>query len=379
MNKQRIAFVGCGGIAEHYLHLYRDLPWVEVVTCVDVVEERARSAAAELSRAAHQKIQPRATTDFDEALGRDVETVVINSPNHLHRVQAEAALGAGKHLLLQKPIAATLADAEAIAAAATAAVERGVISGLYLSYFDQPLMYDLREMMRLGWFGQVAHLSARLMHRGGLILARQIADGKFNWRASIAQTGGGCFIQLAIHFIHLFSWMMESSVVSVSAMMKNQNCPGVEGEDVACAILEFANGALATLDTAWCAAGEQMAIHGTRGTIEYLDNQTLTLRSDAGPYTGRVLNYTDGGTRDEPGAPGAATMRQVTTLHAPRLDDLSNPYNQHRLFLEAVRDDHSAPVSIASGVEDLRVVAAVYESARTGRVVRLKSKEATEQ
>ncbi len=61
--------------------------------------------------------------------------------------------------------------------------------------------------------------------------------------------------------------------------------------------------------------------------------------------------------------------QQVITVHAPRLDDLSNPYNQHRLFLEAVRENRQPPVSIASGVEDLRVVAAVYESMKTGRAI----------
>ncbi len=366
MSKQRIAFVGCGGIADHYLKVYRDLEWVKVVTCVDAALDHALRAAERISNGAHT---PRATTKFEDALGEDVDTVVINTPNHLHREQAVAALEAGKHVLLQKPVAATLADAEVIAKAAAHAAHRGTISGLYLSYFDQPLMHDLRDMVRCGWFGDIAHLYARLMHRGGLVLSQQIRDGQKNWRASAAQTGGGCFIQLSVHYIHLFAWMMDASVVRVTGVSKKLHCPGVEGEDLACAILEFDNGALATLNTAWCAAGEQLAVQGTRGTAEYIGNQTLLLDSDAGQFTGRVINFTGGSASSVPGAPGASVTQQVITVHAPRLDDLSNPYNQHRLFLEAVRENRPPPVSIASGVEDLRVVAAVYESMKTGRAV----------
>ncbi len=200
---------------------------------------------------------------------------------------AVVALAAGKHVLLQKPVAARLAEAEA----AAQAHERGIISGLYLSYFDQPLMHDLQAMVRGGWFGEVTHLYARLMHGGGLALSQQIQAGETNWRASVAQTGGGCFIQLAVHYVHLFNWLLNARVARVMAMTKNRHCPGVEGEDLACALLEFDNGALATLDLAWCSAGEQLAIHGTRGTAQYTGNQTLLLDSSAGAFAGHVIDY----------------------------------------------------------------------------------------
>ncbi len=379
MSKQRIAFVGCGGIADHYLNVYRDLEWIEVVTCVDAVPERARQAAEIIGKGAHAKRTPRWTDGIADALGADVDTVIINTPNHLHRTQAVAALEAGKNVLLQKPVAATLIDADAILDAAQHAARRGTISGLYLSYFDQPLMHDLRDMIRSGWFGDIAHLYARLMHRGGLVWSQQIRDeqqhGQQNWRASVAQTGGGCFIQLAVHYIHLFAWMMDASVVRVTAVTKNLHCPNIEGEDIACAILEFDNSALATLDMAWCTAGEQLALHGTRGTVEYIGNQTLMLDSDAGSFAGRIINYTGtSSVSSVPNAPGASVTQQIMTVHAPRLDDLKNSYNQHQLFLEAVRANRPAPVSIASGVEDLRVVAAVYESAQTGRAIHIARK-----
>ncbi len=371
MNKIRTAFVGCGGIADHYLSVYRDLDFVEMVSCVDASIERAEHAAAKLADNLLGKPKPRATTEFADALKPDVDLVVINTPNHLHREQTLAAFDAGKHVLLQKPVAATLADAEAIAEAAWEAKRRGIVSGLYLSYFDQPLMHDLKAMIEAGWFGAVTHLYARLMHRGGLSVSQQVLAGQTNWRASLAETGGGCFIQLAVHYVHLFKWMVKAEIVRVMAMTKNQHCPGVEGEDMACAILEFSNGALATIDMAWNTAGEQLSVHGTKGTCEYISNQTLMLDSLAGEFSGHVVNYSGGSSQASPAAPGTAATQQISSVIAPPLGAWRNSFNQHRMFLEALRDGREPFVSIASGVGDLRVVAAVYESAKTGAAVKL--------
>jgi predicted dehydrogenase len=361
----RAAFLGCGGIAEHYLSVYRELDWVEMTTCVDIDLARATRAAQSVGAAT------RATTNVADAFARDVDVVVINTPNHLHREEALAAFAAGKHVLLQKPVAANLEDASAIAEAAAKAYQSGIISGLYMSYFDQPLMHDLRAMAQAGWFGDIAHLYARLMHRGGLALSQQAQQGQANWRASKTQTGGGAFIQLAVHYIHLFQWMMDAKVTRVMAMAKNQHCPGLEGEDIACAILEFDNGALATLDMAWNTAGEQLAIHGTRGTAEYIGNKMLMLDSSAGEFHGAISHFSMPSQLHGVAAPGTAATQQTATVIAPSLGDSQNPFNQQRLFLEAVRDGRAAPVSIASGVADLRVVNAVYDSARTGSAVRL--------
>jgi predicted dehydrogenase len=361
MSRLRVAFVGCGGIGDQYLNLYREM--AEVQVCIDVDDARAKRSA--------DMVAARASRDFADALGPEIDVVVINTPNHLHRPQAVAALEAGKHLLLQKPIAAHLADAEAIAAAARQARERGVFSGLYMSYFDQPLMHDLREMIARGWFGEIAHLYARLMHRGGFSLSEQAHTGKPNWRASLAETGGGCFIQLAVHYIHLFKWMMNAKVVRVTAMSKNLFCPGVEGEDLASAILEFSNGAHATIDTAWNTAGELLSIHGTKGTCEYIGNRMLLLDSSAGEFIGEVVRYVGAGTPVSPAAPGTAVTQQHLQIEAPTLGSVENRFNQHRMFLDAVEGGRDAFVSIDAGVDDLRIVQAVYEAARSGQVLNL--------
>ena len=353
----RVAIVGCGGMAAHYLPVYRDLDWVRVVACVDTDPESAGRAA--------QLFDSRATTDFGVALAADVDAVVIGTPNSEHRAQAVAAIGAGKHVLLQKPVAAKLADAEAIAAAA--ATSRRTV-GLYMSYFDQPLIHDLRQMARSGWLGDLVQCYARLMHKGGVMWSQQALAGKPTWRGSLEGTGGGCFIQLAVHYIHIFEWL-GLHVTRATAFTRNLHCPGLEGEDLACAVLETRSGAIVTLDTAWCAHGGELSVFGTLGRFEYRNSVRLALASSAGPFRGRAAAY-DGGTVEAFG--GAQGKEQQSEIQPPPFGDAANPLNQHRLFLEAAREGRPAPVSIESGVRDMRIVSAVYESARTGRAVEVR-------
>jgi predicted dehydrogenase len=120
-----------------------------------------------------------------------------------------------------------------------------------------------------------------------------------------------------------------------------------------------------TLDMAWCSNGEELSVHGTKGRFTYRDNK-LALCSSVGAYHGRVAEYTGGLVAQFGGFWGEEQQLEVKP---PAFADITNPLNQHLQFLEAVRDGRPAPVPISSGVRDLRVVAALYESARTGRAV----------
>jgi predicted dehydrogenase len=234
-----------------------------------------------------------------------------------------------------------------------------------MSYFDQPLVHDLRDLVSAGRLGNVVHCYARLMHKGGMMWSEEALKGNRNWRGSVTETGGGCFIQLAVHYIHIFEWVIGARIVRASGFQRNLHCPGLEGEDLAVGVFEFDSGAMATIDTAWCANGEELAIHGTAGRCVYRENR-LAVSSACGPFAGRVMRY-DGGL--VPAFGGPQGEEQTMEIKPPGFADLSNPLNQHVQFLEAVRDGRPAPVSIASGVLDLRVVDALYRSAQEGRAV----------
>src|SRR5262249_34976449 len=126
------------------------------------------------------------------------------------------------------------------------------------------------------------------------------------------------------------------------------------------------SGAMITLDTAWCAHGEEMSVFGTLGRFEYRNNQWLSLASSAGPFRGRAAQYS-GALVDAFGGPQGEEQR--SEIKPPLFGDITNPLTQPRAFLEAVRDGRPAPVSIDSGVHDMRVVNAVYQSAVQGCAV----------
>src|SRR4051812_36294431 len=112
----RVALVGCGGMAKKYRTVYARLPgarWGGAIDPNQQVLDACRAEGAE-----------RCTTAFEDALADDIDAVVISTPNHLHADQAVASLSAGKHILLQKPIANTLEAADRIAAAAEDAHQR---------------------------------------------------------------------------------------------------------------------------------------------------------------------------------------------------------------------------------------------------------------
>ena len=360
LERVNIAIVGCGGMAQQYLSVYRDIPWVTVRACVDISLETAERTASML----HSDV---ATAEFTAALGPDIDAVIINTPNHFHREQAIAALNAGKHMLLQKPLAANLADAEAIAEAARRSDR---ISGLYMSYFDQPLVHDLRDLLMSGALGKPVHYYARLMHKGGLLLSQEALNGRRNWRASARETGGGCFIQLAVHYIHLFRYLSGTEAADVTAFATNLLSPGIEGEDLASAVITLNSGALVTIDTAWCTNGEQLAIHGTLGRIEYRNNRWFSMASSRGPCRGRVIDYPGNLEHSFDGVHGVEHQSEILP---PSWGDAANPYNQQRMFLEAVRHSRPAFCSIQSGIEDLRVIRAAYASAQGGRTVQLRT------
>ncbi len=148
----RVALVGCGGVARRYRRVYGRLPGVKVVTAIDVSETEAAETAAEVGA-------ERVSQSFEDALAGNIDAVVISTPNDLHCEQAVAALKAGKHVLLQKPMARNVKECDEILAARRSS---GATLGIYMNLLDHPLFWDLREMVASGYLGVIALLSARL-------------------------------------------------------------------------------------------------------------------------------------------------------------------------------------------------------------------------
>lgn len=339
----RVALVGSGGMARSYREVYMKIPGVRWALAVDANEqtlEDCRTLGVE-----------RVSQRFEDALADDIDMVDISTPNHLHAEQALAAIKAGKHVILQKPISNTLADADRLVAAA---VETNRAVGMFMSSYTLPAYWEMKRLIERGALGQIQSVRARDAHRGGLTARKTDA----NWRSSREKTGGGAFIQLSIHSINLLQWMIGSRITRVSAFMGNQYCPGVGGDDVAVMNASFEDGRyFGTFDCGYASDGLYREVYGTRGHMCYNENaMQLNLVLDE-PYESDLFIY------DKP------RTRVTYQMEHPALGDVSNPYNQHRQFVDAAMAGRPAPVAVEVGRNDLAVVMAAYESAETGAFV----------
>jgi predicted dehydrogenase len=334
-----VALVGAGGMAKNYRKVYANLPDVEWSVAIDLNPEQL-----ELCRAEGAK---HTSEDFRDALAFDIEMVDISTPNHLHEEQAVAALVAGKHVLLQKPIANTLEAADRILLAASGS--KGTL-GIYLSSYANPMVWEIKRLVQEGYLGKIQSVRARDSHRGGL---RHPADP--TWRSSRDKTGGGSFIQLSVHAINLMQWWLDSPITEVSAFSANQYSPNIGGDDVTVCLAKFSGGFLGTFDSGYASEGMSREIFGTAGWVKMLERENeLELNLDKA-YSSDWIEY------DTPG------KKKVCYMPPRILDDAESPINPQRMFIEAIRAGKKPMMDGETGRQDLAVVMAAYESAKEGR------------
>jgi predicted dehydrogenase len=297
----------------------------------------------------------RCSSNIADAIADDVDVVVISTPNHLHAEQAVAALSAGKHVLLQKPIANTVDAANAIVAAADQARQKSnVTAAMYMSNFEDPATWAIKAVIDAGRLGTIQSVRARDAHRGGLRMTGQA------WRGSRELTGGGSFVQLSIHSINLICWWLGQPVTRVTAFSTNRLCPGVGGDDATTAAAEFKDGTLGIFDSGYASEGVLRELYGSKGWIRFTQDgavRRIDLKLDEPFEAPGLLSYT---------TPGATA---TITLPSPELDDVANPYNQNRMFVDRILAGQPPLMPVAAGRDDLAVVAAVYASAEQGRPV----------
>jgi predicted dehydrogenase len=337
----RWGVIGSGGIARR-----RTIPEGLAVA------SNARLAAVydpdpEVNRAAAEEFGGVAVRSVDELLGQDVDAVYIASPAYAHFEQALASARAGKHILCEKPLGLSVAEAEEMAAAAHRA---GVRLGTALMMRFQTQHQAARRMIEAGSLGTVVYARAQLSCWYPPIPGA--------WRQDPALGGGGALIDMGGHSIDLLE-MLLGPVSRVSCFTRNTVHP-YASEDSAVALLEFACGTLGTVDTFFCITDEgsrnALELHGSLGSIMAegtigqgaQGKMTAILKGAAGGYDA-------GQTRDAAGG--------VEIAPEPRNTYLA----EIESFSRAVLDGREPEVGAEAGVRSQKVLAACYASARTGR------------
>jgi predicted dehydrogenase len=252
MKKYGFGLIGCGRIARNHLKAITSLPEAQLAAVCDIDPGRLTEAADQYGSHAY--------SDYREMLQDPaVQLVNICTPSGLHAKIAVDAMNAGKHVLVEKPMAMSLKEASAmIATAEKNGVKLGVV---HQNRFNKAIV-KLRQALDAGQFGRLTHAA---------ITIRWNRDKHYydqaSWRGTWAQDGG-CLMNQSIHNIDLLQWMM-GPVESVFAYTAT-NARAIEGEDAAVALLKFRSGAFATLEASTTIyprnLEETLHIFGTEGT-----------------------------------------------------------------------------------------------------------------
>ncbi|MER7968478.1 Gfo/Idh/MocA family protein [Streptomyces sp. NPDC096080] len=319
-----------------------------------------------------------AETDWRRLVARDdIDLVDICTPGDSHAEIALAALAAGKHVLCEKPLANTVAEAEAMTAAAEEAHRRGQLAMVGFNYRRVPATALARAMVQEGRIGTLRHLRVTY-------LQDWLVDPEFplTWRLRKEQAGSGSLGDLGAHIVDLAQFLAGEPLAGVSALtetfVRERPLPvgatsGLTGgasagtgavtvDDAALFTGRFASGALASFEATRYATGRKNALrielNGERGSLAF-DLERLN-----------ELAYHDG---TEPGTHAGFRRILVTEPDHPYLDAWWPPghglgyehtfVHQARDLVHAIAGGREPRPSFADGLQVQRVLAAVEESA----------------
>lgn len=344
-----LGIIGAGRIAREHARAATAVGVTLEAVC-DIDGGRARAFAAE-----HPGAVP--ISSLDELLANDrIGAVVVAVPNAAHADVAIAALRAGKHVLLEKPMAITLEQCERILNAMNAS---GRILQLGFVCRGVPKIAQIREMIRSGQLGTIYQVRASLIRRRGI-------PGLGRWFTTRSIAGGGVLIDLGVHLVDIVMHLLdERRVETVSASCERQfgspiskyvyeemwaGPPNLDGtfdvEDSATALIRFASGTTFNLDVAWASnlpertMRDGIVLLGDRGGCFFdLWGDTIVL----------------------------TTVQDGTLIDQPLECDHEDAWNrawewQHRTFMHAVCEGSPPSSTAADGLAVQQVIDGLYRS-----------------
>ncbi len=372
MSKPKIGFIGCGGIfnSKHGpgMEQQQNLGNCELVAFCDLIEERAQKAA-ETYGAPGAKVY----TDYKELLADpEIDAVHVLTPNVAHCEISVAALEAGKHVLCEKPMAATIEDAQRMV---DTMKKTGKLLTIGYQYRHFPINQTAKAVVDEGWIGDVYYAEACYIRRRGVPTWGVFTDK--------SKQGGGPLIDIGTHCLDLTLWMMDNYdvdyVVGTSfeklgkmlhgASEQGQtnrqgepncwNADTYEVEDSAFGHIKMKNGAVINLKSSWAINASDDFANGQAtvllcGTKGGLDTVTHKVR----------LNHIVGG-------------QQSTTIVGREIEDVvRNPQGknitfskEHDIWVKAVKGEGELFVTAEQSFTITKILASIYKSSLTGKPV----------
>ena len=348
-DKLRVLVVGAAFSADLHMDGYaRILDKVQIVAIADKDIDRIHALAQRYKITGYD-----AYDSFEEAVERaDVDLVDICMPNFLHHAVAMAALKKGRHLIVEKPLATTLADGREI-------VETAQHLGKKVYYAEDwlgaPALTKAMQVIEAGGIGRLTFVRSRECHNGSHSPFAQ----------KIEFCGGGCMIHLGIHPIGYMLAMKNNRWKELVAMTSgggenNLIHRSMEGEDWAACLMRFEDGTVAVMEGSYVSEGgmeDVVDFYGTEGCL-HVD---LTFSSAIRAFSKKGLLYT-------------VEKAEVTTGWSnPAVDEKYNLGYVAEIahFVECARSNIDARAGLrgVDGLEALSVLNKIYESARIGKKI----------
>jgi myo-inositol 2-dehydrogenase/D-chiro-inositol 1-dehydrogenase len=344
MSRTKVAILGAGFITDIHMESYhRFIPEAEVVAVYARNFDKAKAFAKKYEIAQW-------FDDIDKLIAESgCEVVEICLPNYLHASATIKAAKAGKHIIIEKPLAVTLEEADEMIAVCKA-------NNVKLMYAEElcfaPKYERARQLVKDGAVGDIFMLKQGEKHSGP----------HSDWFYDINLAGGGVIMDMGCHALGWFRWMLDhAKVTSVYATMSTVFHKGrTKGEDNSVIIVEFENGVTAVAENSWAKHGgmdDRCEIYGTGGVI-YAD---LFMGNAAVTYSREGYGY---------------AMEKADTSKGWSFTIFEEAFNQgypHELkhFIDCVRNDKTPLVTGEDGRAVLEMIYAAYASAGQGKKVAL--------
>ncbi len=357
--KLRVGIVGAGAIGTRsHLPGYQRDPRTEVVALCDPNKDRARAIADEHNI-------PRIFTDYREMLRvAELDLVSVCTPNALHAPITITALEAGVHVLCEKPMARTGAEAQAMVSAANRTGCKLTI-GFHNRF--RPPSVALKAFVDGGLLGEIYYIAISMLRRSGI-------PGYGSWFTSKEMAGGGALIDAGVHGLDLALWFMGHprpvSVLGVTFSEFGPRRKGLGGwgadilegdqqfdvEDLVVAMVRFENGAVVAIETSWAGYSvthERLQLFGRAGGAE-LD---LSYRE----VERRLRVFTD--LENQP-------VEVLPTLDGPAVSGHARLIED---FVDSIIEDREPVVTPEQGLLVTEIVDRIYQSAQSGKEIVFKS------
>ncbi|MCL2058319.1 MAG: Gfo/Idh/MocA family oxidoreductase [Oscillospiraceae bacterium] len=360
----KIGIVGCGGIANgKHMPSLKKLSDIEMVAFCDIIPERAAKAAAEYGAEGAKTF-----TDYHELLKiKDIEVVHVLTPNISHAEISIAAMEAGKHVMCEKPMAKTAAEARKML---DVHKKTGKLLSIgYNGRSDASQMYA-RKLVADGVLGDIYYTRAVCLRRRGVPC----------WGVFLNKEaqGGGPIIDIATHSVDRVMWLTGNyDVKSVTAKTflnlgktpNAANAPGwgtwkpedFEVEDSAFAFVQFENGMIMNIECSWMINLPEdqfgsISLCGTKAGIDFSDGLRLNGEADGILYLNKI---------------------QVESHQRPRRfgDRMTGVEYDAWQWIEAVKGNGEPMVKPEEALVVSEILEAIYTSSKTGKTIEFKDRK----